>query len=98
MSAKKPRFKPRVGWAVDKSLLGGGWIAAKKRLTAATHSVRVTDARDLTAERAVQKVLQAYWDAHKPYIVLGMFKEIAKPAGMTARVVNGKVRVRSVKR
>ena len=94
MSAKKPRFKPRVGWAVDKSLLGGGWISSKIRLSRATHRVRVTDARDLTAEQAVQKVLQAYWDAHKPYIVLGMFKEIAKTAGMTARVVNGKVRVR----
>jgi len=50
MSAKKPRFKPRFGWAVDKSLLGGGWISSKIRLSRATHRVRVTDARDLTAE------------------------------------------------
>lgn len=53
MTAKNPRFKPRVGWAVDKSLLGGGWIASKKRLSSATHRVRVTDARDLTAEQAI---------------------------------------------
>ena len=100
MSAKKPRFKPRVGWAVDKSLLGGGWIAAKKRLTAATHSVRVTDARDLTAEQAVQKVLQVRYNL----IPQGLKKtqgdrlcEHAKAAGMTARVVNGKVRVRRLR-
>ena len=92
MSAKKPRFKPRVGWAVDKSLLGGGWIAAKKRLTAATHRVRVTDARDLTAEQAVQKVLQNLLDCG--FFSSQIMNICAKPAGMTARVVNGKVRVR----
>lgn len=90
MTAKKPRFEPRVGWAVDKSLLGGGWIAAKKRLTAATHRVRVTDARDLTAEKAIADTItrNVYLDGD------GTLDSTHVPEGYSARVVNGKVRVR----
>jgi len=95
MSAKKPRFKPRFGWAVDKSLLGGGWISSKIRLSRATHRVRVTDARDLTAEQAVQKVIQALHDDKEPYYWSGV-EDAAKSAGMTARVINGKVKVRRI--
>lgn len=92
MTAKNPRFKPRVGWAVDKSLLGGGWIASKKRLSSATHRVRVTDARDLTAEQAIAKCINQAWIS-TDWTAEKACKAIC-PQGYSARIVNGKVRVR----
>jgi len=92
MSAKKPRFKPRFGWAVDKSLLGGGWISSKIRLSRATHRVRVTDARDLTAEQAVQKVFDNIAELYT--VTPEGLNRFLVGTDMTARVVNGKVRVR----
>ena len=96
MSAK-PRFKPRVCyvdgdkgrtlWNGKRTGTGAGLFYPRR--------VRVTDARDLTPEKAVEKVLQALnGDARygREAIV-----ELAKSAGMSARVVNGKVRVRRAK-
>lgn len=86
MSAK-PRFK---------ACYGHEWMRTPENRIGFSVKVRVTDARDLTAEKAVQKVLQNLLDCG--FFSSQIMNICAKPAGMTARVVNGKVRVRSVKR
>lgn len=97
MSAK-PRFKPRVGYArasrrEDKEPCAH--IHLQGALGAPCYRVRITDARDLTPEKAVEKVLQNLLDC-KIFGSISMHA-CAKPAGMTASVVNGKVRVRRAK-
>lgn len=80
-----PRFKPRVEWVrVHPTVKAKGYSL----------KCRITDARDLTPEKAVEKALQKLRDFHEEMWVI---KELAKAAGMSARVVNGKVRVRRVK-
>lgn len=86
MSAKKPRFKPRFF----------GFYVCQPDGRKFSVRCRVTDARDLTAEQAVQKVLQNLLDCG--FFSSQIMNICAKPAGMTARVVNGKVRVRRAKR
>ena len=93
MSAK-PRFKPRVCyvdgdkgrtlWNGKRTGTGGGLFYPRR--------VRVTDARDLTPEKAVEKVLQQWAEGEKTAMV-----DLAASAGMSARIVNGKVRVRRIK-
>lgn len=94
MKKPKPYFKERKGWAVDKSGLGGGWIACRKRLSSATHRVTVQDARRPSALRAVEKVLQVRYNG----IPEGLKKvqgdrlcSHTEAAGMTAKITNGKV-------
>lgn len=92
---KKPMFKARIGWAIDKTLLGGGWIAAKKKLTSATHRICVTDARELTAEKAVEKALQSLFNAG---VIAELLFNAARRAGMVADVtIESRVRVRRAK-
>lgn len=94
MSAKKPRFKARVGWAEEsrgmpKFVVVCGptthWKEGKTR-------VRVTDTRDLTAEQAIADTItrNVYLDGDGP------LDSTHVPEGYSARVVNGKVRVRRV--
>jgi len=87
---KKPIFKPRKGWAIDKTPLGGGWIASKKHLSGSTHRVTVQDARRPSALWAVEKVLQYVSD--ESMWSLGSIRNAAKSASMTAKITNGKVR------
>ena len=86
MSAKL-RFKPRVEWVrVHPTVKAKGYSL----------KCRITDARDLTPEKAVEKVLQYLYD--KGTIWTALTPHAAESAGMSARVVNGKVRVRRVER
>lgn len=84
MSAK-PRFKP-----IMMELRGPDGHLYK---------TRVTDARDLTAEKAVEKVLQAFEDANGVFHseLHAMSNAMARAAGFTASKKNGKVRVRRAK-
>ena len=97
MSAKKPRFKPRVGWAEEsrgmpKFVVVCGptthWKEGKTR-------VRVTDTRDLTAEQAIAKCINQAW-INTEWTAEKACKAIC-PQGYSARIVNGKVRVRRAK-
>ena len=96
MSAK-PRFKPRVEWVrVHPTVKAKGYSL----------KCRITDARDLTPEKAVQILCQWEYvtmaDVGGPdeNLSLGVqyAEEMAAKCGMSARVVNGKVRVRRVEK
>ena len=101
MSKKRPFYEPRICY-VDgdkgKTLWNG------KRGTGAglfyPRRVRVTDARELTPEKAVEKVLQMRLDSIHVKFRSRVHDRIcsqAKAAGMTATITNGKVRVRKIK-
>lgn len=105
MSAKKKRYPARVGWIGWND---GNRFHWKNRENGHQTRVRVTDARDLTAEQAVEKVLRVIksecWakcgepaSAIKQSEFDAGIDRLAKSAGMSARVVNGKVRVRMEK-
>lgn len=92
--SKRPMYEPRICY-VDgdkgKTLWNG------KRGTGAglfyPRRVRITDVRELTPEKAVERVLQTVWDVMDNE---SLVKAAAYDVGMTARVVNGKVRVRKI--
>ena len=97
MSAKIPRIPLRKCW-IDgdngRTLWNGKRVGTGAGLRY-PRRVRVTDARDLTAEKAVENVLQQLsdkWQFHHERL-----NRLVDHLGMTARVVNGKVRVRMVK-
>jgi len=100
---KKPRFKPRVGYAETVDHDGySGWYAQPSKdwadqSKATLHRVRITDARDLTAEQSVQKVLQAVWKTC-PSVNSTALNNVASLAGFTAKVgVDAKVRIGRIK-
>jgi len=91
---KKPRFKPRFGWAEEskgrtKFVVVCGptthWKEGKTR-------VRVTDARDLTAEQAIADTItrNVYLEGDGPLDCAHV------PEGYSATVKNGKVKVRRI--
>lgn len=80
MSAK-PRFKP-----IMMELRGPDGHLYK---------TRVTDARDLTAEKAVEKVLQKVYSVHDSQTFI---EHLARLVGMQAYLADGKVRVRRAKK
>lgn len=86
MSAK-PRFKPRVGWTIGTPHFT---TVSTRKHPVDKYRVRVTDARDLTAEKAVEKVLQGLADERRG-------DEVLREIGMVGTFVNGKVRVRRSK-
>lgn len=87
---KKPRFKPRFF----------GFYVCQPDGRKFSVRCRVTDARDLTAEKAVENALQAFEDAN------GVFHSelhansiaMARAAGFNASKKNGKVRVRRLEK
>lgn len=77
---KKPMMKERVGLFCER---GGAYIHQRARLT---------DARRPSALRAVEKVLQAAWDAELNAENWRMPEWVLKSGiGMIAQIVNGKV-------
>lgn len=93
MSAKKPRFKPRVGYGWQYA---SNWCVGRKKQQGDTHRLKVTDARDLTPEKAVERVLQSVKDGNQDYPE-SWIQAHAWDAGMNAHIVAGKVRVRRAK-
>ncbi len=92
---KKPMFKARIGWAVQTPQDGGFFATESRDGAEGEMRVRITDASELTPEKAVEKVLQLMQDVESMRVWIHY---AAHAAGMTARVVNGKVRVRRVKK
>ena len=92
MSAKKKRYPTRVGWIGWND---GNRFHWKNRENGHQARVRVTDARDLTAEKAIAKCINQAW-INTDWTAEKACKAIC-PQAYTARVVNGKVRVRRVK-
>ena len=102
MSEKIPRIPQRKCW-IDgdkgRTLWNGKRVGAGSGLRY-PRRVIVTDARDITPEKAVEKVLQARYDLIPQGLKKTQGDKLcahAKAAGMSARVVNGKVRVRMAK-
>ncbi len=92
MTAKLKMYPRRIGWI--------GWNDGKRfhwknRENGHQARVRVVDAREMTPENAVEKVLQLMQDVESMRVWIHY---AAHAAGMTARVVNGKVRVRRVEK
>jgi hypothetical protein len=91
MSKKKPFYKTQKGWAYGDSVSTSPNYMPHNRHT----RVRVVDARELTPEKAVEKVLQLSYSAD----IMNYFQVeyAASHVGMTATITNGKVRVRKIK-
>jgi hypothetical protein len=92
MSKKRPFFKSRVGFVPRPS---DEMLITKKESFHDNFRVRVVDARELTPEKAVEKVLQSS-------ILMGegwreWCEYNAAKVGMTATITNGKVSVRKIK-
>lgn len=93
----KPFFKERKGWAIDKSLLGGGWVASKKHLSSATHRVTVQDARRPSALNVAERILQEFYDLAPKWCMPEwsrtlMVEVLAVAAKMTATIRKGRVK------
>lgn len=93
---KKPMFKARIGWALGTMVS----TSANYTPTNIHQRVRVTDARELTAEQAVQRVIQYLHDCEQEGHGLSSyhFNFCAAVAGMTATVKNGKVIVKKARK
>ena len=87
MSKRKPWFEARNGWYY------GGMASTSSNYTPHKDHMRVrlVDARELTPEKAVQRVLQALVDGYG--LEQREVYSLSGHANMSARVVNGKVRV-----
>lgn len=101
MSAKKPWFKAFTGYADQEPVTGNDWLRTVTMVfheepRKGEHRVRITDARELTAEKAVERVLQGLRDGDG-WTIDGL-RWAAKQVDMTATIKNGKVTVRKVKR
>jgi hypothetical protein len=96
MSAKKPHYKPRTCYVEGQD--GPLLYTSKNRYLDSPIRVRVVDARELTPEKAVEKVLQWIYN-DLVYQNCGDYaiKELAGIVGMSGTVLNGKVRVRKIK-
>lgn len=99
MTARKPRFERRVGYALhDPHTVDGKgqWAAGPHRPSLKWTKVVVSDARDLTPQQAVQKVLQAYEDECGNYhsAVQPITARMAGAAGMLVSKKNCEVSVR----
>jgi len=79
MSRKRPFFESQTEWTENLSFYGKEG-----------HRVRVVDARELTPEKAVEKVLQGMANNDVGDAVL-------KSVGMAATYTDGIVRVRKIK-
>lgn len=96
MSTRKPHFKARIGCArLGNEQFGAASFLLKDGDPLVSEMddflVRITDAREMTAVKAVERVMQmAYEDGHS-------MEDAAKAVGMAATVRNGKVRVRRAK-
>lgn len=92
MTAKLKMYPRRIGWLGWND---GNRFHWKNRDNRHQARVRVVDAREMTAEKAVEKALQTIWD------VTGhddMVKAAAYDAGMNAEISEGRVRVRRTKK
>lgn len=88
----KPSIKPRIAHLVN--LLHGGWVCFSEKKTRSSR-VRVTDARDLTPEQAVRKVLQKVYSVHDSQTFI---EHLARLVGMKAYLADGKVCMRRSKK
>ncbi len=96
MSAKKPWFKALIWWAIEPQQDAQEFTVTRDKWGTQHKRVKVIDARELTAEKAVERVLQRAHDLDRFSAVnVGYY---AEAAGMTATVKNGKVKVRRVNR
>lgn len=94
---KIPHFKTRVGFTCDCASLAHTVRVCESRDEHYNTKVRVVDAREPTPEQAVQKVLQRVID-HHPIVAQVNPAWYTNVAGMTATVLNGKVRVRKARK
>lgn len=91
-----PTFKARIRFADDNG------FTQSERDSDCPHKVRVTDARYHTPERAVEKVLQEFFDTAlkwdcPPEFRYTRTRHLARAAGMEARVdERGRLRVRKL--
>lgn len=91
---KKPHFKAMIGWAyqTDKET----WGVQEYVLKSHPFRVRVTDARELTAEQAIAQCLRRAWI--RSAMTFTKACEEVCPDGYTAFLINGNVIVRRAKR
>jgi hypothetical protein len=91
MSEKRQFFKPCIGYGI----FDDAGVFVDESNTPGSTRVRVVDARELTPEKAVEKVLQLSYSAD----IMNYFQVeyAASHVGMTATITNGKVRVRKIK-
>jgi predicted transcriptional regulator len=103
MSKRNPWFKARTVWAFTEP--DGSTGVCRSQFNGTDIRVRITDARELTAEKAVERLCQYEFvtmaDIGGPNENIEFGVECAElmaaRVGMTARVVNGKMRVRNIK-
>lgn len=93
MTAKLKMYPRRIGWIGWND---GNRFHWKKRENGHQARVRVTDARELTAEKAVEKALQSLFNAG---VIAELLFNAARRAGMVADVtIESRVRVRRAKK